>query len=108
MKLIVWRIVLTELFTAQGTPVFSHKTTTVIHQRRARARIRTTANLCKSTPYDPADLDQRTFNDLAIKDSALRAENQGTSQQIALRHMGNSGREINREKGDVSRGRQLY
>src|SRR5208282_4962679 len=108
MKLIVWRIVLIELFTAQGTPVFSHKTTTVIHQHRARARIRTTANLCKSTPYDPVDPDRRTFNDLTIKDSASRAESQGTSQQIAPRHMGNSGKEINREKDDVSRGRQLY
>src|SRR5208282_5569756 len=108
MKLIVWRIALIELFTAQGTPVFSHKTTIVIHQRRARARIRTTANLCKSTPYDPVDPDRRTFNDLAIKDSALRAESQGTSQQIASTDKGNSGRNINREKGDVNRGRQLY
>src|SRR5208282_6831823 len=108
MKLIDWRIVLIELFTAQGTPIFSQKTTTVIHQRRARARTRTTANLCKSTPYDPADPDRGSFNNLAIKDSALRAESQGTLQQIAPTRMGNLGRKRNREKGDVSRGRQLY
>ena len=77
---------LIELFTAQGTPVFSHKTTIVMHQHRARARMRTTTNLCRSIPYDPVDSDQETFSDLkvfsnlAIKDPALRTESQGTSQ----------------------------
>src|SRR5208282_5160547 len=101
MKLIVWRIVLIELFTAQGTPVFSHKTTTVIHQRRARARMRTTTNLCKSTPYDPADPEHETSNNLAIRDSALRAESQGISQQIVPTDKGNSRKGINREKVDA-------
>src|SRR5436190_6203753 len=116
MKPIDWRIVLIELFMAQGTPVFSHKTTIVMRQPRTRTRMRTTANLCKSTRYDPADSDRetfsglttKTFSDLAVKDSASRARSQGILQQIAPRSKGNSGREINREKGDVSRGRQLY
>src|SRR6266496_5495385 len=113
MKPIAWRIVLIELFMVQGTPVFSHKTTTVMHQHRARARTWTTANPCKSTLYDPVDPDRETFSDLkvssnlAIKDSALHAESQGTSQQIAPTNKGNSGRNISREKGDISRGRQL-
>ena len=66
--------------------------------------------------YDPANPDPETFSDLliksfshlAIRDSALRAKSQGTSQQIAPTDKGNSGRNINREKSDVSRGRQLY
>src|SRR6266496_4560867 len=104
MKLIDWWIILIELFMVQGTPVFLHKTTTIMHQHRARAQMWTTANLCKSTPYDPIDLDQETFsdlmtkvsNDLTTKDSASHARSQGTSQQIAPPRPGNSGRNINR------------
>ena len=76
--------------------------------------MRITANLCKSIPYDLVDPDRKTFSDpkvfsnLAIRDSTLRAESQGTSRRIAPTDKGNLGKRINREKGDVSRGRQLY
>jgi len=64
--------------------------------------------------YDPVDLDRttfdkiETFNRLALKDSASRAESQDILQQIAPRRMGNLEEDNNREKDDVSRGRQLY
>ena len=56
----------------------------------------------------PRRPDQGSFSNLAIKDPALRAESQGTSQQIASTDKGNLGKRINREKDDVNRERQLY
>src|SRR5438046_298386 len=71
MRPIDWRIVLIELFTAQGTPVFSPKTITVtcLQPRVHQAPMPTlaTVNLCESTSYNPVDPDRETFSDFAPK-----------------------------------------
>jgi hypothetical protein len=61
------------------------------------------------TAFDLVDPDRKPFSNLTRNDFASHAENQDISQQIAmLRHLGNLGKQPNREKDDVSRGRHLY
>src|SRR5271167_2893087 len=109
MRPIDWQTALTELFMAQRAQAFSCKTSiTATRQHQMRTRMRTTANPCSLTRYDLADPDRKTFSNLALQDSASRVETQDISQQTAPPQMGNLGRKPNREKGDVSRGRQLY
>ena len=51
----------------------------------------------------PRRPDQGSFSNLAIRDPALRAKSQGTSQQIAPTDKDNLGKRINREKDNINR-----
>ena len=58
--------------------------------------------------YDLADLDRKTLNSLARKESASHTRNQDVSQQITTQRTDNLGRKPTREMGDVSRRRKPH